>query len=202
MNDPQAVAALLLVAGPILGLIPVAHPALLQIWSMPRDAFAATVAAHRVAWAWLNAGFTVASIATAAGLLARAGSMPDRATSAALLACTVGYGIGAALWCAVLAIRTHSTPLLADLGADELDLPQARLLDAAITALFQAFVLITAMSLAALGSVLLMTGPTPAWVAAALLLTGTAASAWLLRTGDLIPAVLYLPTALLGITML
>jgi hypothetical protein len=202
MNDPQAVAASLLVAGPILGLIPVAHPALLRIWSMPRDAFVATVAAHRVAWAWLNGGFTLASIATAAGLLALSGTMPDPATSAALLACTAGYGIGAVLWCAVLAIRTRSTPLLADLGADELDLLQTRLLDAAITALFHAFVLITAMSLAALGSVLLMTGPAPAWIAAALLLTGTAATAWLLRTGDLVPAVLYLPTALLGITML
>jgi hypothetical protein len=56
--------------------------------------------------------------------------------------------------------------------------------------------------LAGLGAVLLMTGPAPAWVAAALLLTGATATAWLLRTGDLIPAVLYLPTALLGITML
>ena len=169
---------------------------------MPRDAFVATVGAHRVAWAWLNAGFTLASIATAAGLLALAGTMPDRATSAALLACTAGYGIGAVLWCAVLAIRTRTTPLLADLGAGELDLPVARLLDAATTALFQAFVLITAVSLAGLGVVLLVTGPNPAWVAAALLLTGSAATAWLLRTGDLIPAVLYLPTALLGITML
>jgi hypothetical protein len=202
MNDPQAVAGWLLVAGPVLGLIPVGHPALVPIWSMPRDAFVATVAAHRVAWAWLNAGFTLASIATAAGLLALSGIMPDRATSAALLACTAGYGIGAVLWCAVLAIRTRTTPLLADLGACELDRPPARLLDAATTALFQAFVLITAASLAGLGAVQLMTGPTPAWVAAALLLTGTAATAWLLRTGDLIPAVLYLPTALLGITML
>lgn len=202
MSDPWAVAGWLLLAGPVLGLIPAAHPALVPIWSMPRDAFVATVAAHRVAWAWLNAGFALASIATAAGLLALAGTMPDRATSAALLACTVGYGIGAVLWCEVLAIRTHTTPLLADLGAGEPDLTQTPLLDASITALFQAFVLITAVSLAGLGAVLLIAGPNPAWVAAALLLTGTATTAWLLRTGDIIPAVLYLPTALLGITIL
>ena len=202
MNDPQAVAGWLLVAGPVLGLIRVAQPALLRIWSMPRDAFVATVAAHRVAWAWLNAGFTLASVATAAGLLALAGTWPDRATSAALLACTASYGIGAVLWCAVLAIRTGTTPLLADLGTGELDRPQARLLDAVITALFQAFVLITAVSLVGLGAVLLMTGRNPAWVAAVLVLTGTTATAWLLRTGDVIPAVLYLPTVLLGITML
>jgi hypothetical protein len=75
MSSPQAVAGVLLVAGPILGLIPVAHPALLRIWSMPQDAFVTTVAAHRVAWAWLNAGVALASIATSAGLLAWAGTM-------------------------------------------------------------------------------------------------------------------------------
>lgn len=202
MNDARAVAGWLLVAGPVLGLIPVAHPGLIPIWSLPRDSFVATVAAHRVAWAWLNAGFALASIATTAGLLALARTMPDRAPTAALLACTVGYGIGAVLWCAVLAIRTRTTPLLADLGAGELDRPHARLLDAATTALFQAFTLITAVSLAGLGAALLLAGLSSAWVAVALLVTGTAATAWLLRTGDVIPAVLYLPTALLGITLL
>lgn len=202
MNGPQAVAGWLLLAGPILGLIPVANPALIPIWSMPRDAFVATVAAHRVAWAWLNAGFSLASIATAAGLLALAGTMPDPVTAAAVQACTAGYGIGSVLWCAVLAIRTRTTPLLADLDAHLMDRQDVRLLDAASTALFHSFALITAVSLAGLGAVLLLGGPSPAWVDAALLLTGATATAWLLRTGDLIPAVLYLPTALLGITLL
>jgi hypothetical protein len=202
VNGPQVVAGWLLAAGPLLGLIPVGHPALVRIWSMPRDEFVATVAAHRVAWTWLNTGFALASIATAAGLLALSATTPGRATSAALLACTGGYGIGAVLWCAVLAIRTHTTPLQADLGAGHLDLPGTPLLDAAITGLFQAFVLITALSLACLGAVLLIAGPNPAWVAAAVLLTGAGATAWLLRTGDLIPAVLYLPTVLVGVTLL
>jgi hypothetical protein len=202
MSDPQAVAGWLLVAGPVLGLIPVAHPALLRIWSMPREVFVTTVAANRVAWAWLNAGFTLASVATTGGLLALASSPPDRSTSAALLACTAGYGIGAVLWCAVLAVRARTTPPLADLGAGGLDRPEARLLEAVTTALFQSFVLITAVSLAGLGAVLLLTGPSPAWAAAALLLTGSTATVWLLRTGDVIPALLYLPTALLGITLL
>lgn len=202
MSGPQSVAGLLLVAGPVVGLIPVAHPALLGIWSMSLVDFVATVAAHRVAWAWLNTGFAVASIATTAGLLALSATTPGRVTSAALLACTAGYGIGAVLWCAVLAIRTHTTPLQAALGTGDLDLPGMPLLDAVIAGLFQAFVLITALSLACLGAVLLITGPNPAWVAAALLLTGTAMTAWLLHTGDLIPAMLYLPTVLLGVTLL
>ncbi len=202
MTDPQAVAGWLLVGGPVLGLIPAAHPALVPIWSMPRDAFVSTVATHRVAWAWLNAGFTLASIATTAGLLALVGSLTDEATSAGALACATGYGVGAVLWCVVLAIRTRTTPLLGDLGAGALESPAARILDAATTALFQAFALITAVSLAGLAAVLLMTNSSPAWSAAALLLTGVGAAAWLLRTGDLIPALLYVPTVLLGITLL
>lgn len=200
MNDPEAIAGGLLLAGPVLGLIPVAHPALIRIWSLPRAAFVAAVADHRGAWAWLNSGFAVASIATTAGLLVMAGAEPDRVAAAALLACAVAYNVGAVLWCAVLAVRTRTTPLLADLG--ELDRHPARLLEAATTALFQAFVLITAVALVGLGAAALLTNGTPGWVAAALLLTGAAAAAWLLRTGDVIPAVLYVPTALLGVTLL
>lgn len=202
MNDQHAVAGWLLAAGPVLGLIPLAHPALLRIWSLPRDSFVATVADHRVAWGWLNAGLTLATIATTAGLLALATSLPDGAPAAAALACSTGYGIGAVLWCAFLAIRTRTTPLLADLHGDGPDRHGARLLEAATTALFQAFVLITAVSLACLGATLLLSGLSPAWVAAVLLLTGLAAAAWLLRTGDVIPAVLYLPTVLLGVTLM
>ena len=46
-----------------------------------------------------------------------------------------------------------------------------------------------------------LTRAAPAWTAAVLLLTGVAAAGWLLRTGDVIPAMLYLPTMLLGWTL-
>ena len=197
----QTVAGWLMLAGPLVGLIPVAHPSLLRIWSLPQAAFVQAVAAHRVVWAWLNAGFVLASAATTAGLFVLASSMSEHAESAMVLASATTYGIAAVLWCAVLAIRTRTTPLLGDLGPVVLDSPQARLLEAATTALFQAFVLITAVALAALGATLAFTGTAPAWTAAVLLLTGVAAAGWLLRTGDVIPAVLYLPTMLLGWTL-
>lgn len=207
MSDPEVIAGWLLLAGPVLGLIPVAHPALISIWSMPREAFVAAVSDHRVAWAWLNGGFALASIATTAGLLVVAGVEPDPGAAAVLLACAVGYAVGAVLWCAVLAIRTRTTPLLApehdvDSGAGETDRTAARLLEAATTGLFHAFVVITACALVGLSAVLLLTDASPVWVAATLLLTGTAVAIWLLRTGDVIPAVVYVPTALLGVTLL
>lgn len=195
MNDQQA--GWLLLAGPVLGLIPVAHPALLRIWSMPRDTFLITVANHRRAWSWLNAGFGLASITTTAGLFALTQSQAFGNT--ALLACAAGYAIGATLWSAVLAIRNRTTPLLADLRTDSVP---GQLLEAATTALFQAFALITASSLAGLGAVLLVSGAATAWAALVTLLTGVVAIAWLLRTGDIIPAVLYVPTMLLGATLL
>ena len=43
MTDPSVLAAWLLISGPVVGLVPVAHPALVPIWSMPREAFVATV---------------------------------------------------------------------------------------------------------------------------------------------------------------
>ena len=116
-------------------------------------------------------------------------------------ACATSYGIGAILWCATLAVRNRTTPLLADLGTGVVDSVPGQLLQAANAGLFQAFALITAASLAGLGAVMAVTDAAPAWVALVNALTGASAIVWLLRTGDIIPAVLYVPTALLGATL-
>jgi hypothetical protein len=198
----EGLAGWLLAAGPVAGLAPVAQPALMPVWSMPRDRFVAMVGAHRTAWAWLNAGFTLATIATTGGLVALAAAMGDGPAAAAALACAVGYGLGGGLWCAVLAIRTRTVPLLSDLGADALRSREASLVDAVTSGLFQAFVLITGSALAGLGLTLLLAGTVPAAVSVVVLLVGLVGIGWLLRTGDVIPAVLYLPTLLLGVALL
>lgn len=202
MTGTVETAGWLLVAGPALGLIPVAHPALIPIWSMPRVSFITAVAAHRTAWAWLNAGFALATIVTTGGIAALALAMPSRSGTAAVLTCAVAYGIGGGLWCAVLAIRTRTTPLLGDLGGNALSSREVAILDAATTGLFQAFVLITCAALAALGLILLLLGFVTMTVAILVLLVGAAGIAWLLVTGDVIPAVLYFPTLLLGLAVL
>jgi hypothetical protein len=197
-----ALAGWLLVAGPVIGMAPVAHPALVPVWSMPRQQFVATIGTHRTAWAWLNAGFALATIATTAGLVAFAVALPDGPAAAAVLAAAIGYLVGGVLWCAVLAIRTRTTPLLADRGAATLTSLEVALLDATTTGLFQAFVLITGAALAGLGSILLLAGAAPTAMALLLLLSGIGTIVWLAGTGDVIPAVLYLPTMVLGAALL
>ena len=68
MADGVAVAGWLLVAGTILGLAPVANPSLLRVWLVSRAEHIAIVGAHRRAWYTLNAGFAAATVATIAGL--------------------------------------------------------------------------------------------------------------------------------------
>jgi hypothetical protein len=202
VTDATVLAGWLLAAGPVVGLVPVAHPALIPIWSMPREAFVAAVGAHRTAWLWLNVGFALATVVTTGGLAALATAMPSGLGTAAVLTCAVTYGIGGGLWCAVLAIRARTTPLLADLDADSLGSREVALLDAATGGLFQGFVLITTTALAALGLTLLLTGVVIPAVAVVVLLSGVAGIAWLLVSGDVIPAALYLPTMVLGVAVL
>jgi hypothetical protein len=200
--DAARLAGWLLVVGPVLGLVGVAQPVLIRIWSMPREEFIAAVTAHRRAWTWLNTGFGVATLATTSGMVVLAVAIPGRNGSAALAGCALTYAVGGALWLAVLAIRTRTTPLLGDLDGDARTGPSATLLEAATTGLFQAFVLITGGTLAALGVSLMLVASVPVGLGAVITLAGVLCVGWLITTGDVIPAVLYLPTILLGVYVL
>lgn len=204
MRDGLVVAGWLLVGGPVISLIPVAWPPLIRIWSMAREPFITTVAAHRRAWWLLNAGFASATIVTAGGLAALAGALEgDAARTAALTAVWVAYAIAGVLWCAVLAIRARTTPGLFDLSATEASPgPAEQLVGAATGGMFAMFVAGTGMALVALGVVLAMAGGVAApvaWLAAAI---AAALVAVQVATGDVIPALLYAPTLLVGIALL
>lgn len=203
MDPNQAFIGWLLVGGTLIGLAMVGHPALVRIWAMPRESHVAAVARHRVVWALLNAGFVLATLSTAAAIIAMSVTMYAGSDwSAALLATGVAYAIGGVLWCAVLAIRTRTTPLLHEIGPESYRGQPVRLLDAVTTGLFDAFVVICSLAIVALGLVLLVAGGVAAAVCIALIVTGIGCFVWLLITGDVIPAVLYLPTLLLGIALL
>jgi hypothetical protein len=203
MPEPRIVAGLLLVLGPVLGLVPVAHPALIPVWSASRERHLAIVAAHRRAWWALNAGFGAATIATAAGLLVLALGVASAAGGVVLVPPAVTYAVGGVLWCAVLGIRSRVTPLLGDLaGAGSPTEPGEALLGAVQTGLFGGFVVATAAALVALGAGMLLSGTGAAPIAALEMLAGLGVLAWLLRTGDVIPAVLYVPTLVLGVALL
>ena len=107
------------------------------------------------------------------------------------------------LWCAVLAVRTRTTPALADLvAAGEATEPAETLLGAAMGGVFVAFALTTGGALVALGVALLAGGGVAAPVAGVAVVVGALAVVVQLVTGDLIPAVLYLPTLLIGVALL
>ena len=204
MPDPLTLAGVLLVAGALCGAAAASHPALWPVWSAPREERLGIVGAHRLAWIMLNAGFLIATVVTAGGLAALATAQAeDAGVTAALAAVIVAYAVGGGLWCAVVAIRSLTTPALADLFARGTDTePAETLLNAAQSGLFGAYSLLTAVALVGLAVVLAVAGVVAVPVAVvAGLIAGVVIAAYLV-TGDSVPAVLYLPTILIGIALL
>ena len=204
MPDAVTLAGVLLIAGALIGAAAASHPALWPVWSAPREERLRIVGAHRLAWIMLNAGFLVATVVTAGGLAALAvGQAEDAGVTAALAAVIVAYTVGGGLWCAVVAIRSLTTPGLADLSARGTDTePAETLLNAAQAGLFGAYSLLTAVAVLALAVVLAVAGVVAVPVAVVAGLIGGVVIAAYLVTGDSVPAVLYLPTILIGIALL
>ena len=204
MTEALTVAAVLLVVGPVVPGVALANPALFRVWFAPRDEHLALVRAHRRAWMAINAGFTVATVVTSAGLAVLAGNVAAADGPRAILtAAAVVYASAGSLWCVVLAIRTRTTPALAELVvAGTPTEPAETILGAALGGLFAAFILATSAALVVLGATIAGSGLIAdplAWLTTlipAVVLLGY------LRSGDAIPALLYLPTLLVGLALL
>lgn len=94
-------------------------------------------------------------------------------------------------------------PLLGDLVASGVATdPTEAIVGAFEGGLFAAFVIATSASLAVAGIALLGTAAVPVIVAAGLIVVGIGGLAVLAFTGDVIPAILYLPTLALGVALL
>jgi hypothetical protein len=204
MTDGLTVAAVLLVLGPVVPGVALSNPALFRVWFAPRDEHLALVGAHRRGWAAINAGFTIATVLTTAGLALLAGNVHAAdGQRAVLTSAVVAYAIAGSLWCVVLAIRTRTTPTLADLvAAGTPTEPAETLLGAALGGLFAAFILATSAALAVLGATLTGSGLIAAPVGWLTTLIPAVVIASFLRSGDAVPAVLYLPTLLVGVAFL
>ncbi len=162
------------------------------------------IRAHRHAWTLINAGFTVATLVTAAGLAVLAGTV-DVADGprAVLAAAAVVYAMAGVLWCAVLAVRAWTSPALAGMvAAGTPTEPAETLLGAALGGLFAAFTLATGAALVVLGLTLALSGGIAAPVAWLATLISAVVIVAFLATGDAVPAVLYLPTLLVGLALL
>jgi hypothetical protein len=204
MTDGLVVAAVLLVIGPVAGGVGASSPAMFRVWSASREEHLATILAHRRAWTSINAGFTIATLLTTAGLMVLAGALDVADGPRAILAAAaVVYAIAGALWCSVLAIRTRTTPALAErVAAGTPTEPAETMFSAALGGLFAAFILASGAALVVLGLTLAVTGAIAAPVAWLAILISAVVIAAFLTTGDAVPAVLYLPTLLVGLALL
>jgi len=204
MPDALRVAAILLVAGAILLLPGFCDRGLWGIWTASREAHLAAVAAHRRGWMAVNAGFAVATILTSGGLVVLAAAAPVPDPSKAILAATaITYVIGGVMWCIALGVRSGTTPMLGAMVADGTSIePVESLLGAAMSGLFSVFALATSGALLALGVTIALAAVVAAPVGWLIALAGALCIVWFLRAGELIPAVLYIPTLILGLALL
>lgn len=204
MTDGITVAALLLVIGPVVGGVGVSNPALYGVWSASREEHLATILAHRRAWTSVNAGFAIATLMTAAGLIVLAGAVDVAYGPRAILAAAaIVYAIAGALWCSVLAIRTRTTPALAEMvAAGTPTEPAETLLGETLGGLFAAFVLATGAALFTVGIGLALGGAIAAPVAWFAIVVAVVAVVGFFVSGDVIPAILYPPTLLIGLALL
>ncbi|HSK51289.1 MAG TPA: hypothetical protein VLA44_00930 [Clostridia bacterium] len=209
MPDDRTLAAILLAIGPIVGAVAASHPSLYRVWGADRDEHLRIVGSHRLAWTMLNAGFFLATVSTASGLAVLAAVLSDDpARGAALGALAVAYAVGGSAWCVVVAVRARTTPALADSVAGAATAgtatagPAELLLGSALSGLFGAFLLTAGAAVVGVGLTLAVAGGIALPVAlVAAGLAGLVIASYLV-TGDAVPAVLYLPTILIGIALL
>jgi hypothetical protein len=204
MPDVLVLAGGLLVAGPAFGTVCLSYPPLWRVWTAPREEHLALVAAHRLAWTVANVGFTAATILTAGGLVLLAGSVDvDASTRATLMAGAVAYAIAGTLWCAVLAIRTRTTPALAALvAAGTPTEPAETLIGSAIGGLYSAFMPMTGIALVVVGLALALGGGVAAPVAWAATILAAVALVGFFALDGFLPAAIYLPTLIVGLALL
>ena len=204
MSDVLALAGALMVAGPAIGTICLSYPPLWRVWTVPREEHLALVAGHRRAWTIANVGFTAATIFTAGALVLLAGSVDvDARSKAILMGGAVAYAIAGTLWCAVLAIRTRTTPALAALvAAGSATEPAETLIGSAIGGLYSAFMLTSGIALAVIGSALALGGGVAAPAAWAATILAAVALAGFFALDGFLPAAIYLPTLIVGLALL
>ena len=172
---------------------------------MARDDHVRTVGANRRAWALLNAGFGFATVLTATGLwiLAAAEDPGQRHARRALI--SRGWHTRSAVlsgWPCSPFGRGPRQPWPTSTRAASDPEPAETLVGSATSGLFNGFVVLTSAALVVLGGHLGSPGASRSRSPASSASVGLGCLGWLAVAGDVIPAVLYLPTLVLGISLL
>ncbi|MDH5244208.1 MAG: hypothetical protein OEX05_09765 [Chloroflexota bacterium] len=204
MADGVQVAAGLMVLGSVVFVALGLYPPMFGVWTASREEHFALVLAHPLAWRFINAGFLIVCITSAAGLVVLAGSLAvDDGPRAVMTSAAVAYAIAGALWCAIVAMRVRTTPSIAKLvEAGSPMEPAETIFTSAVGGLFGAYILASGAALIAIGLTLAIAGGVAAPVAWVAVVIGAAAIGGLLVLGDIPPFILYIPTLLIGIALL
>lgn len=174
-----------------------------DIFTLPVGEHLRAVAGMPTTWRWANLLMGAAVVLLVLGtttvttLLERDG---ERVLSRIALTSLL---LAAVLWLVICAFRSTVTVDAAQetalTGAVP---PYYEPLAGWVTGLFQAYVVVGCLGLAALGGSLVLAGSVPAWVGWATLVMSVATLVHLLATGDTLPAFHYVPALLIGIVLL
>lgn len=201
--DAAHVAGWLLLGGSIAFGVGAGNPYLFRAWTAPQETFLGIVARHQLAWRFTNLLFIGATVLTTGGVVALPGLMTDGWPRGLAGAGAAGFAIAAVLWIVSLLYRLAVEPGTArDFAATGALDPWVAALDHLNGGLFQAFIVIAFVGLAAIGIAATAGGPIPAllgWGTAGLsgLLVGG-----LILTGDMPPFTVYLAPLAFGVSLL
>ena len=175
-----------------------------RVWTAEWEVHLALVAAHGTAWTMANVGFTTATVLSAAGLALLGGVAGHRRRAECRARRRRGRvrDRGNAVVCRPRRPEPGHPGPCPDGGAGTPTEPAETLLGSATGGLFEAFMVATEGALIAIGVTLALGGGVAAPVAWLATLVSVLALAGSVKSGATIPAVIYLPTLLVGIALL
>lgn len=206
LQGPEAlrIAAWLLVGGGVVLVLMVGPTTFVSpaIWNGPQDVALRLIRKHSQVWRVANVGFVLATIVTLAGLFLVPGLVGERATWLGLVSAEL-YLLAAVPWLVVLAIRLRVTPAVASTFVSEGTVDPAFVpLERLGNALFPFFILIASASIIALGAAIVLGGSLSGPLGWVCIVAGVAMAGSFVIIGDFIPALVYVPTFVVGIALL
>ena len=172
------------------------------LWTGSDEVALPLIAQHPLTWRLANLGFAIATALTTAGLWILSDAVGD-VDGAPVIAGAALYTLASALWLITLLLRLLSVPsvaagFVATGSIDPAHVPLARLAGA----LFVGFIYLSAAALVAVGAGLVDGGvisPVFGWIS---VVVGVGTMGGMIVLGDMLPAIVYLPTGLIGFALL
>ena len=192
----------LLVLGAGAFIVGAANPALFAVWTASETTQLKLIHGAPTAWAITNVLFVVATVLTSSGLWL----VPDDVGASGLTlarVASVAYLLGASAWLASLVFRLVVTPDAATTFVAQGSVEPAYAMVARWSGgLFTLFTYVAGGSLVALGVAVVVGGTLSVLAGWFAIIVGAIIVAGYAIAGDMPPVISYLPTGLIGITLL